>query len=190
MAYWKQIKGESVPNDQKLFSIYEQHTDIIVKGSRDVLFGHKVNLATGKSNLIIDCHIPMGNPADTTFFKPTIDRVIENYGIIPRDSSTDGGYASKDNSNYCQSMGLVNIVFNKVVGSLQNIASSLKMETMLKKWRSGIEGVISNLKRGFDLRVCTWKGWKHFKAKVMWSVLAYNFRVLTNMTLYRIAGTA
>jgi IS5 family transposase len=190
MTYWKQIEGESVPNDQKLFSIYEQHTDIIVKGSRDVLFGHKVNLATGKSNLIIDCHIPKGNPSDRILFTPTLDRVIKNYGIIPRDSSTDGGYASKENSNYCESKGLVNIVFNKVVGSLQNIASSLKMETMLKKWRSGIEGVISNLKRGFDLRVCAWKGWKHFKAKVMWSVLAYDFRVLTNMTLRRIAGTA
>ena len=190
MTYWQQIKGENVPNDQKLFSIYEGHTDIIVKGGREVLFGHKVNLTTGKSNLIIDCHIPKGNPSDTILFKPTLDRVIDNYGIIPRDSSTDGGYASKENSDYCKSKGLVNIVFNKVVGSLQNIATSLKMETILKKWRSGIEGVISNLKRGFDLRVCAWKGFKHFKAKVMWSVLAYNFRVLTNMTLHRIAGTA
>ena len=190
MTYWQQIKGERVPNDQKLFSIYEQHTDIIVKGSREVLFGHKINLATGKSNLIIDCYIPKGNPSDKTLFAPALDRVIENYGIIPRDSSTDGGYASKENSIYCQSKGLVNIVFNKVVGSLQNIATSLKMETMLKKWRSGIEGVISNLKRGFDLRVCAWKGFAHFKAKVMWSVLAYNFRVLTNMTLHRIAGLA
>ncbi len=188
MTYWQQIKGERVPNDQKLFSIYEGHTDIIVKGGREVLFGHKVNLTTGKSNLIIDCHIPKGNPSDTILFKPTLDRVIDNYGIIPRDSSTDGGYASKENSDYCKSKGLVNIVFNKVVGSLQNIATSLKMETILKKWRSGIEGVISNLKRGFDLRVCAWKGFAHFKAKVMWSVLAYNFRVLTNMTLSRIAG--
>jgi IS5 family transposase len=187
MAYRKQIDGESVPNNQKLFSIYEKHTDIIVKGSRDMLFGHKVNLTTGSSNLIVDCITPKGNPADTTFFKPTIDRVIENYGITPRDSSADGGYASKENLNHCISKGIVNIVFNKVVGSLQNIATSLKMETILKKWRSGIEGVISNLKRGFDLRVCAWKGFEHFKAKVLWSVLAYNFRVITNMTLSRIA---
>ena len=190
ITYRKQVLGESVPNCQKLFSIYERHTDIIVKGGRDVLFGHKVNLATGKSILIIDCHIPEGNPSDTTLFKPTIDRVIDNYGITPRDSSTDGGYGNKENSDHCKSKGIVNIVFNKVVGSLQNIASSLKMETMLKKWRSGIEAVISNLKRGFDLRVCTWKGFKHFKAKVMWSVLAYNIRVLTNMTLFRIACLA
>lgn len=190
MTYRKQILGESVPNSQKIFSIHERHTDIIVKGSRDVLFGHKVNLATGKSNLLIDCYIPKGNPSDTSLFKPTLDRVINNYGITPRDSSTDGGYGSKENLDHCRSKGIVNIVFNKVVGSLQNITSSLKMETMLKKWRSGIEAVISNLKRGFDLRVCTWKGFKHFKSKVMWSVLAYNFRVITNMVLSRIAGLA
>jgi len=27
------------------------HTDIIVKGQREALFGHKINLAAGKSNL-------------------------------------------------------------------------------------------------------------------------------------------
>lgn len=190
MTYRKQILGESVPTEQKLFSIYERHTDIIVKGSREVQFGHKVNLTTGKSNLIIDCMIPKGNPSDHHLFKPTLNRVIDNYGVTPRDSSADGGYASKDNLNHCLSKGMVNIVFNKITKSLKNVASSLSMETRLKKWRSGIEAVISNLKRGFDLRVCSWKGFGHFKAKVMWSVLAYNFRVLTNLTLARIASFA
>ena len=60
----------------------------------------------------------------------------------------------------------------------------------MKKWRSGVEAVISNIKRGFDLKICTWKGFAHFKAKVIWSVLAYNIRVLTNMTLARIAMIA
>jgi IS5 family transposase len=52
------------------------------------------------------------------------------------------------------------------------------METRLKKWRSGMEAVISNIKRGFNLRRCTWKGWEHFEAKVLWSVIAYNIRVM------------
>ena len=190
MTYRRQVLGETVPNDQKLFSIYELHTDIIVKGGREVLFGHKINLATGKSNLVIDCDIPRGNPKDTSLFQPTIDRVSLNFEKTPSDSVTDGGYASKENLEYCKSKGFVNIVFNKVVGSLQSIASSIKVETKLKKWRSGIEAVISNLKRGFNLRICNWKGWEHFKAKVMWSILAYNFRVLTKMTLVRMAKIA
>jgi IS5 family transposase len=186
ITYRKEIALESVPNDQKIFSIYEQHTNIIVKGSREVEFGHKVNLATGK-NLIIDCEVLYGNPSDKTLYQPTINRIIENYNKIPRDSVSDGGYASKENSLFSEEKGIINIVFNKVVGSLQNIATSINMATRLKKWRSGIEATISNLKRGFHLSRCYWKGWEHFCSKVLWSVLAYNFRVLTNMTLSRIS---
>ena len=183
MTIRKEVYGEAVPNDEKIFSIYELHTDIIVKGSREVQFGHKVNLATGKSNLILDCEVLRGNPSDKNLYQPTIERVIENYGIIPRDSVTDGGYASMENVHFSQSKGIVNILFNKVVGSLQNITSSLNMQTRLKKWRSGIEAVISNLKRGFNIARCNWKGWSHFMAKVLWSVLAYNFRVMTSLTI-------
>ena len=183
ITYRKEINGEKVPNDDKIFSIYEQHTDIIVKGQRDVLFGHKINLAAGKSNLVLDCQILRGNPADKSLFKQTIDNVIQNYEIIPRDSTTDGGYASLANLEHAQKAGIVNIVFNKVVGSMQNIVSSLNMETRLKKWRSAMEAIISNIKRGFNIFTCNWKGWNHFKAKVLWSVLAYNFRVMTGLIL-------
>ena len=122
----------------------------------------------------------------TIFKSSTIDRIIENYKIIPRDYATDGGFASKDNLEYAKRSGIVNIVFNKIVGSLKNAVNSLNIETRLKKWRSGMEAVISNLKRGFDIRICNWKGWGHFKSKVLWSVLGYNFRVMTAITIMRI----
>ena len=186
MTYKHEIEGLKVPNEEKIFSIYEQHTDIIVKGQREVQFGHKVSLATGASNLILDCQVLKGNPADKIIFQSVINRVVKNYGKVPRDSATDGGYASLDNLNFAKELKIKNIVFNKVVGSLQNQVSSKNMETRLKKWRSSIEANISNLKRGFDLIRCNWKGWVHFQAKVMWSVLAYNIRVLTEMVLNRI----
>jgi IS5 family transposase len=183
MALEHEIFGNPVPNSDKIFSIYEQHTDIIVKGQRQVEFGHKVSVATGASNLILDCQVLKGNPSDKTLFKGVVNRVVDTYGITPRDTTTDGGYASLDNLNFAKKKNIKNIVFNKVVGSLQNQTSSKNMETRLKRWRSSVEAVISNLKRGFDLRRCNWKGWIHFQAKVMWSVLAYNFRVLTALVV-------
>jgi len=186
ITYRKEIDGEKVPNEDKLFSIYERHTDIIVKGQREALFGHKVNLAAGRSNLVLDCQVLRGNPSDKSLYQPTIDNIIQNYEIIPRDSACDGGYASLANRNHAQNVGFANIVFNKVVGSLQNIASSLNMETRLKKWRSAMEAIISNIKRGFNIRTCNWKGWEHFQAKVIWSVLSYNFRVMTGLLLEKL----
>ena len=186
VTWRKEIDGEKVTNEDKIFSIYEQHTDIIVKGQREALFGHKINLAAGKSNLVLDCQILRGNPSDKSLFKPTIDNVIQNYEIIPRDSTTDGGYASLANLEHAQEAGIANIVFNKVVGSMQNIVSSLNMETRLKKWRGAMEAIISNIKRGFNIFTSNWKGWVHFQAKVLWSVLAYNFRVMTGLILARL----
>ena len=178
-----QIHGEKVPNSEKVFSIYESHTDIIVKGSRDVKFGHKVDLTGGKSNLILDCVILEGNVSDSKLYQPALKRIEKNYEKTPDSTCTDGGYASKDNSNFAKERGVKNIVFNKIVGSLKNIASSKNMETRLKKWRSGMEAVISNLKRGFNLHRVDWKGFEHFKSKVLWSVIAYNIRVMTGHVL-------
>jgi len=178
-----QIHGENVPDSEKIFSIYESHTDIIVKGAREVEFGHKVDLTGGKSNLILDCDILKGNVSDSKLYKPAIERIEKNYGKTPVSTSNDGGYASKANSEFAQETGIKNIVFNKVVGSLKNIASSKNMATRLKKWRSGIEAVISNLKRGFSLRRVNWKGFEHFKSKVLWSVIAYNIRVMTRLVI-------
>jgi IS5 family transposase len=183
MTYRKEILNESVPNAEKIFSIYEPHTDIIMKGSREPVFGHKINIVTGKSNLILEGEVLRGNPNDKTLFQPTINRVTSNYETMPRDVTADGGFASKDNVEYCEKKGIANIVFNKVVGSLQNVVSSLNLQTRLKKWRSGIEATISNLKRGFNIFRCNWKGWEHFQAKVLWSMLGYNFRVMTAITL-------
>ncbi len=180
MVYTKEIKGEKVPNEKKIFSIYEQHTDIIVKGSRDIQFGHKVDLVSGKSNLILYCDVLRGNPSDTKLFVKALDAISEKYKKVPQSCATDGGYASLDNQSYAKEKGVVNIVFNKIVGSLQNIVSSQNMETRLKKWRSGAEAIISNIKRGFNLTRCVWKGWSHFVAKVLWSVIAYNIRVMTS----------
>lgn len=185
MTYRHELLGETVPNEDKLFSIFEDHTDIIVKGKREATFGHKVNLATGKSNLIIDCEILDGNPRDTQVYSGVIGRIKEHYGVVPRDMATDGGYASLENQRIAKGHGIVNIVFNKIVGSLRNLTSSVSMETRLKKWRSGIEAVISNLKRGFDIFRCEWKTRTHFDAKVYWSVLAYNIRVMTSLLIGR-----
>ncbi len=181
-----ELLGQSVPNKEKIFSIYEDHTDIIVKGKREVEFGHKVNLTTGRSNIILDVEIVEGNPGDAQLYEGVLDRIKRAYGITPRDVVTDGGYASLKNQDKAKEKGVINIVFNKIVGSLRNIVTSGSMESRLKKWRSGIEAVISNIKRGFNLFRCEWKGRERFDAKVLWSVIAYNIRVITGILVAKL----
>jgi IS5 family transposase len=183
MTYDKEIDGKQVPNDEKIFSIYEQHTDIIVKGQRKCEFGHKIDIGTGTSNLILTCFISRGNPNDSVFFRNTIDTLKREYGKAPDSVVADGGYASLKNRTHAVKQNVKNVVFNKITKSIQNIVEKPCIETALKQWRSGIEAVISNLKRGYKLVRCSWKGWAHFQRKVYWSIIAYNIRVMTSHIL-------
>jgi IS5 family transposase len=129
-----------------------------------------------------------GNPCDTTLYQDTLTKIKNDYGVTPASCVTDGEYASLANRTFALGMGIKNIVFNKIVGSLKNISENEAVEVYLKKWRSGIEAVISNLKRGFKLFRCNWKGRKHFGQKVFWSVIAYNIRVMTASMLRILAA--
>ena len=70
------LHGETVAANEKIVSLFEPHTDIIVKGSRKVEYGHKLNLTTGRSGLILDLMIEAGNPADSERFLPMLKRHI------------------------------------------------------------------------------------------------------------------
>ncbi len=71
---------DSVPAQEKTVSIFEPHTDIIRKDQRDTYYGHKICLTGGASNLILDCVILEGNPADSALTKMMLDRQNELYG--------------------------------------------------------------------------------------------------------------
>ena len=100
MTERKEILKEKVSVEVKIFSIYKLHTDIIVKGKRDVQFGHKINLGSGKSNLILTCEIVEGNSKDSELYQPTIEKYKEYYGKAPSSSAADGGYASIENLQF------------------------------------------------------------------------------------------
>ena len=186
VTYRKEILDEKIPIEDKIFSIFETHTDCITKGKRKSVFGHKINLTSGKSNLIFDVIIERGNPRDTDYYLKTLDNVKKNYNLVPRDFATDGGYASFKNLNEAQKLGVKNIVFTKSKGKLQNIVSSKKMETMLKNWRSGIEAIISNYKRGLDAHRCNWKGYPAFHSFVLWNVITFNLMVIAKALLEKL----
>ena len=183
VAYRREILNEPIAIEEKLFSIFETHTDYIKKGRRNHVFGHKINLTSGKSNLIFDVIMERGNPSDKGYFSKTLDNIAQNYQLVPRDFATDGGYASFDNLKAAQNKGVKNIVFTKSKGKLKNIVSSKKMETMLKKWRSGIEAIISNFKRGLDAHRCNWKGYEKFQSYILWNVITFNLFVIASNIL-------
>lgn len=169
------FQGEKVPATEKIVSLFEAHTDIIVKGSREVQYGHKLNLSTGRSGLILDVVIEEGNPADSERFLPMLDRHIETYGKAPRQMAADGGYASVENLREAKAANVNDVAFHKKRGlKVEAMAKSPWVYRKLRNFRAGIEAGISCMKRAYGLGRCTWKGLEHFQAYVWSSVVAHN----------------
>jgi len=183
-TYRRVIQGETVPATQKVVSIFEDHTDVIVKDNRDTYYGHKVCLTGGASNLILDCVILEGNPADTDLVEQMLDRQQQLYGRYPLKVALDGGFASKDNLLKAKERKIKDICFAKKRGLKEtDMCRSEYVYKKLRRFRAGIESGISWLKRSFGLTRCTWKGFRSFKCYVLASVVAANLLTMARKKL-------
>jgi IS5 family transposase len=176
--------AETVPASEKVLSLFEPHTDIIVKGSREVRYGHKLNLVCGRSGLILDVVIEDGNPVDSQRFMPMLKRHQAHYGSMPRQVAADGGYASPGNLRAAKAEGVEDVAFHKKRGlAIEDMVKSKWVYRRLRNFRAGIEAGISCLKRAYGLARCTWKGLEHFHAYVWSAVVAYNLSVFARHRL-------
>jgi len=174
------INEESVPANEKIVSIFEPHTDIIRKDRRDTYYGHKICLSGGPSNLITDCSILEGNPADTTLVETMLDRHNDVYGHYPLKVALDGGFASKANLESVKIRGVKDACFAKKKGlHIADMCRSTYVYKKLRNFRAGIESGISWLKRCFGLDTCTWKTFQSFKSYVWASIVSANLMTLT-----------
>ena len=178
------LRGETVPAHQKVVSLFEEHTDIIKKGGRETVFGHKLFLTGGGSGLMLDGELVRGNPNDAARFQPWLRRQFDLYGRWPRQVSCDGCFASRGHLEWAQEQGIQDVAFAKK-GRLKvdRMVRSSWVYRQLRRFRAGIEGCISMLKRVFGVGRCTWKGWPHFQQYVYLSVTSFNLLVLARLLL-------
>ena len=178
------LHGEVVPAPEKLVSLFEPHADVLVKDRRETYYGHKIFLTGGASGLILDCALPKGNPADTTWALPMLRRQAALFGRPPRQASFDGGFASADNLAAAKALPVRDVCFSKKRGlAVLDMVKSSWVFRQLRNFRAGIESAISFLKRVFGLARCIWKGAPAFQAYVRTAVLAANLLVLARHRL-------
>ena len=173
------VHGESVPASEKIVSIFEPHTDIIVKDRRDTFYGHKVCLNIGKSKLITDCLIVDGNPKDSTLTDTMLDRHKSIYGYYPLKVALDGGFASKDNLKSAKGKGIKDVCFSKKRGiEVEEMCRSEYVYKRLRRFRTGIESGISWIKRCFGFARCTWRSLRSFESYCWASIVSANLLTL------------
>ena len=136
-----------------------------------------------------DCPLPMmlsvrGNPNDAAQFQSWLRRQHDLYGRWPRQVSCDGCFASRNNLEWAKKQGVQDVAFAKKRGlKVPELVRSSWVFRQQRRFRAGIEGCISMLKRVFGLGRRTWKGWAHFQQYVYLSITSFNLLVLANLLL-------
>lgn len=180
------VQGEQVPADEKIYSIFEPHTDLIKRGKvqKPLEFGHKVFLAESGRGLITQYRVLTGNPADQTHVTPSLDRHAEMFGAAPAMYSADRGFFSEANLHACATAGVTFTCIPQAGGTRSAERAALERSRGFKRgqrFRAGIEGRISVLFRGRGMKRALVEGREHFELLVGAAVLANNLLVIADL---------
>ena len=167
------IQGESIPQCEKLFSIFEQYTQWITKGKTNpsVELGKNLQITTDQYHLIVDYYV-MENEVDKSTVIKLADRVRAKFPVFSW--SFDKGFYTKENKE------LLGLFIPEVVmpkkGKLSQNEKAEENTPEFKRGRhrhSAVESNINELEhRGLDR--CPERGYKHFKRYIGIGVCAYN----------------
>jgi len=170
-----QIEGETVPASDRVFSLFEQHTELIKRGRREkpVEFGHKVLLCQTVEKFITDYEVYEKQLADCDLTESVIQRHEKLFGTRPEVLAADKGFCPAEAK------------FKELAEQVDTLAIPRRMRDFVDKvlaywqaFRAGIEGTISGLKRAFRLIRCFFRGFRSFSAAVGLGVFCHNLIVL------------
>jgi IS5 family transposase len=177
------LEGESLGADEKLYSIFEPHTDLIKRGkaNRPVEFGHKVFLAESRLGLITDYRILDGNPPDEKRVDESLVRHRKTFGVVPALYAADRGFYSPQNIETLADAGVKTESVPQRGGHRTPKRTAHEKTHAFKraqKFRAGIEGRISVLFRGRGMKRCELRGRQRFEVFVGAAVLANNLLII------------
>jgi len=176
------LKGESVPNDEKLFSVFEPHTELLKRGKagKPIEFGHMIQIQQVKEKFITDYAVYDRKPVEPELLVPALDSHRSLFGVDASCLTADKGYFEQDTLDKLE----VRIDTVSIGRKGKRTPEQLEREhdpvfRHAQRFRAGVEGTISYLKRVLGLSRCFTKGWEHFQAMVGASIFTHNLLILS-----------
>jgi IS5 family transposase len=176
------LQGKRVSNDEKLFSIFEPHTELLRRGKagKDVEFGHMIQIQQVDGKFITDYEVFDERPVEYELVDSALKSHKMLFGHYPDELAGDKGYY--------ESMDALDRLQRRVpVVSIAKKGRRTPEETerehdplfrLAQRFRAGVEGTISFLKRMLRLARCFNKGWEHFVATIGQTIVAHNLLIL------------
>lgn len=178
------INGESIPHNEKMFSVFEEYTEMVKKGKLhpNVELGKKLAITTDQFDLIVDYQL-MDNEQDRDIVIKLADRILVKNNVSSW--SFDKGFWGKDNKGILQ-LVVPTVIMPKLGkrNEKEEMEESSRVFKRLKNKHSAIESNINELEcRGLDR--CPDKGIRNFRRYIGLAVCAYNLKKIGKCILDR-----
>jgi len=173
------LEGEQVPNAEKIYSIFEPHTDLIKRGKvrTPVEFGHKVFLAESAQGLITQYKVLKGNPSDEDHVEPSLKRHKDAFGSVPELYGSDRGFFSDSNVTSCERGGVKVVCIPQRGGKKTPEREAYEKSPAFKKGQ--------RFRRGRGMKRCLAEGYERFELWVGAAVLANNLMTIASLLTIR-----
>ena len=174
----QRLSGQTPDGATRRVSLHDPDARPIAKGrlGKPVEFGHKTQLVEGNDGVIVDHNVERGNPADAPQLAPAVDRITKRAGRAPRTVTADRGYGEKGVEDDLHNLGVKNVVIPRKgkPAAVRRAEEHRPAFRRTVKWRTGVEGRISTLKRGHGWDRTRIDGTEGAKIWVGHGVLAHN----------------
>ncbi len=173
---------EKVPAADKLYSIFEPHTELLKRGKagKPIEFGHMVFIQEVKGCFITNYDVLSTRPADNTLVDPALQSHNELFGEMPHELSADRAFHESSETTEALE-AIIPVVSIPKMGKRNKVEDRRESQLAFKlaqAFRSGVEGTISYLKRALRMFRCFNKGWEHYVSTVGATIFTHNLLVL------------
>jgi transposase, IS5 family len=179
------VHGVILPAEEKIYSLFEEHTELIKRGKagKEVEFGHKVLIAQSGEKFITPYQVLPRRQEDPTLLRETLDAHRALFGKAPEVLATDKGFYEDREQIKKLEEGIKTVSMPKKGRRTpeEERRESSKSFCEGQRFRAGVEGTISVLKRVFKQGRCLFQGFKHYAASVGCAVFCYNLVLLTRL---------
>ena len=182
LAERRVLKGESIGHDQKIFSLFETHTELINRGKRPcpIEFGHRVLVVEDKAGFIVHIEVMKTGLQDVDVLASTIKAVQQRLNQKVKQASFDRGFWSPHNDRVLHESVELACLPRKGAPKAEEQTSPF---IQARHHHAGIESKIGALQSGNGQSRCRDQGDVGYARYIMLGALARNLQTLGRLLL-------
>jgi transposase, IS5 family len=181
----QRLAGTMPDGATRRVSLHEPDARPIAKGrlGKPAGFGYKAQVTGNDDGVILDHAVEQGNPADGPQLAPAVARVIKRTGTRPRTVTPDRGHGEQAIEDDLHALGVRHVAIPRKgrPGQARQAAERRPAFRQAIKWRTGCEGRISTLKRGYGWDRTRLDGTEGARTWAGYGVLARNLLKISTL---------